>query len=149
MLKHLFMNSIPFSKEEYKELVRMIMITTEVIERVDFSDENREKLYQFEEKISSYAKRFGIKDLPNDVGSKIFDEVEILMSNYDEEVFEFELVNRLEQRDLNEMSSDEREKLEEEFDREDFSNTPAKKYWNDFDKNGVKNLRLQKDNNSK
>ena len=149
------MKKILFSKKEYKELLQTFLVGKWVCEAVnELRDEDNDSLDKLENNIITSAKSFGLEELT--CKSKITDtilpseniehDIEGIIEDYTDDVFWNELTVRFGKRDFYESLS-----LKEKEEIKKASWLPEKihdfyaKYEEEFDENGIENLRLKKD----
>ena len=146
---------IHFTKKEYRLLLDYLAIGQWVMHAHDTSRGDQDSEHdQLEEKILSYAKEFGYGDLvqydsseKKHVPTQVY-EMEVddagFIEEYDEEVFWYELCNRLAARDL--LQEKGREALEsmDYAERLTLEDQRAEKYSEEFVNNGLENLVLVK-----
>lgn len=144
---------INITKKQYKTLIKLIHLGTWMA-NAHRTDDRIEEFDELEQYILSFCKDFGMDDsveYAEDLKmffltGEFLDEsgVEELIDEYDNDTFWEELIHRMAERDLIEKYGEDtvrKMELEERLDKEwPFLNV----YEEEFDENGLKNLRLIK-----
>lgn len=143
-----------FTKEEYETLVEMLYIASWVISAFDVGPQpDKQKYDDLEQKVLSHAKDFGMgkdieldKNLKKYFHSREFEEGHTmeLIDEFQDETFWDELMNRLAERDLVESYTEKEIKKMDVWDRITKTDEFADKYGEEFEENGIINLRLSK-----
>jgi len=141
---------IELTREQYLALVKLACLGNTVANDIRDDDERIEELDTAEQYILSLAGDFGFKELvekDNDIlvpGKGLADELDLIMSDFEDECFWDELVHRMARRDfigkfgeaaVKKMKSAERDEKEEAF---------IEKYDRETSAHGIDNLKFSK-----
>lgn len=143
---------LELSKEQFKEMLLAAMFYSWVCGGLaDSKGEDFQKYEKLEEYLLKVAKENNFNDLveefeghlvPDDNLSELVEET---ISEYDEDTFWFELVNRLGKRDFSRtITSEEKKELEKTDWLPDRIHDIYKKYEEEFDENGIERLEIKK-----
>lgn len=143
---------INMTKEQYKMLVKMAMIASDVYGVLgdNVSDEYKKESDEFEEfrkYILEHAKDFGYKELVEEYMGKIIpsddfsEKMQVVTDEYDNETFWYELETRLGKRDFErDMTKEEREQVKKNGHYSDKIWDYYEKYQKEFEENGTERL---------
>ena len=147
---------INITKKEYRLLIDVLSIATWVMNSHRTQEDPRTEPYEeLEQKFMSYAKDFGFKNLI--VYDKKFERYfptkqyedagtdTVFIDEYEDEVFWEKLCTYLAQRDLVEEKGIDVVENMDRFERFNAIEDLSQEYSDEFEKNGIKNLRLLKD----
>lgn len=145
---------INFSKKEYETLLEILYIANWVIDAFETEPKpDKQKYEDLEQKILSYAKDFGMDRLvvwdarvSEYFHSKEFDDGRPmeLIEEFEDESFWNELTHRLAERDFIETHTEEEIEKMDVWDRIRKIDEFVEKYWDEFEENGLENLRIDK-----
>jgi hypothetical protein len=142
---------IEFTKEQYKALIKLVMLGTNVESSVlEARGEDYEKVYDLEDYLLARAEKFELDTLIEKEAAEIFPskkleaDVDRTMREYDDDTFWFKLETELGQRDLYETLSfkDMRAIKEGERPMPDAVNEFYEKYADEFDRHRIDRLRI-------
>lgn len=146
---------IELTKKEYDTLLEMLYIATWVISAHDTEQKPEKRKYDdVEQKIMAQAKDFGMdkeiiydKKLGKYFTTRDFEEKchKKFIDEYEDESFWDELVNRLAERDLLDAHTEKQIIKMDVWDRIGKVDNLAEKYLEEFEENGVLNLRIGKE----
>ena len=147
---------INITKKEYRLLIDVLSIATWVMNSHRTGKDPRTEPYEeLEQKFMSYAKDFGFKNLI--VYDKKFEKYfptkqyedagtdMVFIDEYEDEVFWEKLCTYLAQRDLVDDKGIDVVENMDRFERFNAIEDLSQEYSDEFEKNGIKNLRLLKD----
>lgn len=143
-----------FTKEEYETIVEMLSIASWVISAFDVGPQpDKQKYEDLEQKVLSHAKDFGMgkdivwdKSLKKYFHSREFEENRTmpLIDEFQDETFWDELMNRLAERDFVEAYTEKEIKKMDVVDRITKTDEFVDMYGEEFEENGIVNLRISK-----
>ena len=142
---------IEFTKDQYKALIRLVMLGTNVETAVlESRGEPYEKVYDLEDYLLARVEKFELDALAEKEGDEIFpakkleDEIDRLMREYDDDTFWYKLETELGQRDFYETLSfkDMRSIKEGETEMPESVIEFYEKYADEFDRHRVDRLRI-------
>ncbi len=143
---------INFSKKQFENLIKLVYLGNWMINAIRVGDEKIKKYDEIEQYIYSFAKDFGLEKYIefSKKYNKFFPareleegtDVEQYREEYDNETFWEDLIDRLTRRDFIKKYGEEtvkkmslEERIEKEYPFEE-------KYRNEFEKNGIENLKV-------
>jgi hypothetical protein len=142
---------IEFTKDQYKSLIRLVMLGTNVETSVlESRGEPYEKIYDLEDYLLARVEKFELDVLVEKENDEIFpskkleNDVDRIMREYDDDTFWFKLETELGQRDFYETLSfkDMRSIKEGEAPMPDGINEFYEKYADEFDCHRIDRLRI-------
>jgi len=146
---------VNFSKEQFKTLINMVYVGNWMINGVRVGiegDEYKDEYRNLEKYILSLAKDFKLDNLIDDSDGEIYPsrsleegEARDLIDYYDENVFWEELVNRLAERDLFQVYTND-EIMKMSIKKRIEKDQPYyEKYWQEISDYGITRLKIQED----
>lgn len=144
--------NIEFSKEQYEQLIKVVYLGNWMA-NASRTDDMIPEYEDIQEYVLAHAKDFGLENLADgetledkkfipSQELEVSEDIEQLITDYDDEVFWEELIERMTIKDIfSSMGEEELEAMEEENFSELYE-TVREKYEEEFDENGLMNVDL-------
>lgn len=143
---------LTFNDKQLRKLMTLVYLGNWMVNGVQNESDRNEDFDNVEQRVYGQAKKLGLDQFVSydeeanrfypELGSDGFEEIQKYLSEYSDEIFWYEITNRLAERDMRYLYSDEEIEQMGETERNSVFSKLLKKWADEFRENGIEHLIL-------